>query len=76
MFLHEFSGIFTMINYTATIFAESGSQIQPNMSAIIVGAIQLVGTFVSTRLVDRQGRKVKILHKEFCISKKTVVVKF
>lgn len=57
--LHEFCGCFTMINYTATIFAESGSDISPNLSAIICGAIQLLGTLVSTKLVDRAGRKVK-----------------
>lgn len=61
MFLHEFSGCFTMINYTATIFAQSGSQIPPNRSAIIVAAIQLVGTVVSTRLVDRAGRRCLLL---------------
>lgn len=49
-----------MINYTATIFAESGSDISPSLSAIICGAIQLLGTLVSTKLVDRAGRKVHI----------------
>lgn len=58
MFLHEFCGCFTMINYTATIFAESGSEISPNLSAIMVAAIQLIGTVVSTKLVDRAGRRV------------------
>lgn len=61
MFLHEFSGIFTMINYSATIFALSGSQIAPNRSACIVAAIQLAGTLVSTRLVDRAGRRCLLL---------------
>lgn len=61
MFLHEFCGCFTMINYTATIFAQSGSSIPPKLSAIIVAAIQLVGTLVSTQLVDRAGRKVIII---------------
>lgn len=56
--LHELCGCFTMINYTASIFAESGSDISPNASAIICGAIQLLGTLVSTKLVDRAGRKV------------------
>lgn len=61
MFLHECCGCFTMINYTATIFAESGSEIAPNRSAMIVGAIQLIGTIVSTRLVDRAGRRCLLL---------------
>lgn len=58
MFLHEFCGCFTMINYTATIFRESGSEISPGLSAIIVAAVQLIGTIVSMKLVDRAGRKV------------------
>lgn len=58
MFLHEFCGCFTMINYTATIFADSGSKIAPNLAAIIVAIVQLIGTMVSTKLVDRAGRKV------------------
>lgn len=49
-----------MINYTATIFAESGSEISPKLSAIVVAAIQLVGTLVATQLVDRVGRKVSV----------------
>lgn len=56
--MHEFCGVFTMLNYTATIFRESGSSISPNLSAIIVGVIQLLGTYVATFLVDRLGRKI------------------
>lgn len=56
--VQEFCGAFAMINYTATIFAESGSNISPNLSAIIVGFIQLMGTIAATQLIDRAGRKV------------------
>lgn len=56
--MHEFCGVFTMLNYTATIFRESGSSISPNLSSIIVGVIQLLGTYVATFLVDRLGRKI------------------
>lgn len=47
-----------MLNYTATIFAEAGSSLTPNMSAIIIGIIQLLGAYISTFLVDRAGRKI------------------
>lgn len=47
-----------MLNYTATIFRDSGSSISPDFSAIIVGIIQLLGTYVATFLVDRLGRKI------------------
>lgn len=56
--MHELCGCFTMLNYTALIFRQSGSAISPNLSAIIVGAIQLLGTYVATFLVDRIGRKI------------------
>lgn len=50
-----------MLNYTATIFRESGSTISPQFSAIIVGLIQLLGTYVATFLVDRLGRKILLI---------------
>lgn len=56
--MHEFCGVFTMLNYTATIFRDSGSSISPDYSAIIVGLIQLLGTYFATFLVDRLGRKI------------------
>ncbi|XP_065357204.1 facilitated trehalose transporter Tret1 [Calliphora vicina] len=58
MAINQFCGCFAMLNYTATIFQESGSNLTPNMSAIIVGAIQLLGSYMSTLLVERAGRKI------------------
>ncbi|XP_055302945.1 facilitated trehalose transporter Tret1-like [Sitodiplosis mosellana] len=55
--LNQFCGCFAMLNYTASIFEEAGSNMTPNMSAIIVGVIQLVGSYAATNLVDRAGRK-------------------
>lgn len=60
MLIHDSIGVFTMINYTGRIFAQSGSDIPPNQAAIIVGTIQLIGTYISTILVDRAGRKVEL----------------
>lgn len=59
--MHEFCGVFTMLNYTATIFRDSGSTISPKFSAIVVGLIQLLGTYMATFLVDRLGRKVLLI---------------
>ena len=58
MAINQFCGCFVMINYTATIFQQSGSNLPPNISAIIVGSIQLCGSYMSTLLVERAGRKV------------------
>lgn len=49
-----------MLNYTAAIFAEAGSQLSPNMSAIVVGVIQLIGSYFTVMMVDRSGRKASI----------------
>lgn len=57
---NQLCGCFAMINYTATIFRESGSTLTPNASAIVVGCIQLCGAYASTILVDRAGRKVRL----------------
>lgn len=56
--LNQLSGVFAMLQYTASIFQDAGSNMSPNMSAIVVAVIQLFGSYVSTVLVDRAGRKV------------------
>lgn len=58
--LNQLSGVFAMLNYTASIFEDAGSNMTPNLSAIVVGVIQLFGSYMSTVLVDRAGRKVFI----------------
>lgn len=57
--LNQFCGCFALINYTAKIFEESGSSTSPNESAIFIGLIQLIGSYVPIVLADRAGRKVK-----------------
>lgn len=63
MVLNELSGCSAMLNYTATIFQEAGSNLDPNMSAIVIGAIQLFGSITATNLCDRAGRKASLLMK-------------
>lgn len=66
MTLYQFSGCFTFISYSASIFqaAESGkisnskNSLTPNDSTIILGVIQLVGSYIATILADKTGRKV------------------
>lgn len=47
-----------MLNYTATIFEEAGSNLSPNMSSVVIGVIQIIGCYVSTLLIDKAGRKM------------------
>lgn len=63
--LNQLCGCFAMINYTAQIFQESGSDLSPNASAIVIGIIQLFGAYVSTILVDRAGRKVSSIESNW-----------
>lgn len=65
MWLNQFCGCFAMLNYTATIFSESGSTLEPNMAAIIVATIQLLGSYISVQMVERLGRKVISLIEPF-----------
>ncbi|XP_058814671.1 facilitated trehalose transporter Tret1-2 homolog [Topomyia yanbarensis] len=58
MAFNQFCGCFAMLNYTATVFAESGSSLSANMSAIVIGTIQMFGSYFSTILVERAGRKL------------------
>lgn len=57
----QLSGVFVLSNYAATIFHETGSTINPNLSSIVMGSSQLVGTIVASSLVDRVGRKLLLL---------------
>lgn len=43
--LNQFSGVATMLNYTANIFEEAGSSLSPNISTIIVGK-QMITFFI------------------------------
>lgn len=49
-------------SYTATIFEESGSNLTPNVSTIVVGVILFFSSLIATNLVDVAGRKVNIMH--------------
>lgn len=56
--MNQLTGCVAMIQYTATIFEKTGSALSPNASTIVVGVMQLIGTYISTLMVERAGRKV------------------
>lgn len=60
-FLNLFSGTLAMISYTTMVFKESGSTVDPNISAIVVGVIQVVSVYISSLLIDRLGRKTLLI---------------
>ncbi|XP_066598151.1 facilitated trehalose transporter Tret1-like [Prorops nasuta] len=57
----QLCGIFAMMSYTESIFKTSGSSFSPSTAVIIVGAIQLIGSYISTSLIERMGRRPLIL---------------
>lgn len=59
------SGTYALVSYASMIFDEAGSSVSPNISAIIVGCIQVVGVYCSTILVDRAGRKFLMVSSAF-----------
>lgn len=61
MLFQQFSGVNAVIFYTSQIFEAAGSDLDPNVSSIIVGVVQFVATFVSTLVVDRLGRKILLI---------------
>lgn len=61
MMINCFTGAFTLINYAATVFSESGSGLNPNASAIVLGALQICGTLCTIAIIDRLGRKLLMI---------------
>lgn len=58
---YQFSGVFSFINYMSDIFKESGSILDVNTSTIIIGAVQILGSYTSTIFVDTLGRRILML---------------
>lgn len=47
-----------MTMYAAQLFIDSGAIFDANLSAIILGILQVCGTYASSVLVDRIGRRI------------------
>lgn len=47
--------------YSVVIFQESGTHIDPHVSTIILGAVQVIGNLSSTTLVETLGRKMLLI---------------
>lgn len=59
---NQFSGLPALLSYSAFIFKESGSNLSPNESTIIIGAVLVIGSIFATYLADSVGRKVNLCH--------------
>ncbi|KAK3911175.1 Facilitated trehalose transporter Tret1 [Frankliniella fusca] len=54
--LQQFSGITAILNYAASIFDMAGSTLQPEVAAVVVAGVQLVGSVAACGLADSLGR--------------------
>ncbi|XP_063975837.1 facilitated trehalose transporter Tret1-like [Diachasmimorpha longicaudata] len=50
-----------VFTYSATIFQLAGSSLSPNSSAIALGVMQLIASFLSTATIERVGRRFLLL---------------
>lgn len=61
----QLSGINVVLFYANTIFEASGSSIPSEVSAIIIGAVQFVSSFITPFIVDRLGRRILFIFSAF-----------
>ena len=61
MFFQQMSGINAVIFYTSHIFASAGFASNPNTPTMIVGAVLVVATLISTLVADVAGRRVLLM---------------
>lgn len=57
----QFSGTFALLSYSTTVFKDSGSDFDPYISSIIFTSLQIFGTYCTSLLIDRVGRKVLLI---------------
>lgn len=65
MFFQQFSGINPLMSYTVEIFEGTGTSIKPQYASIVVAAVQVAGTVVTSFLMDRTGRRVLFTTSSF-----------
>jgi len=58
MAFQQLSGINFVVSFAVQIFKDAGSEIDENLSSILIGVIQVVGTGTAILIVDRFGRKI------------------
>lgn len=63
--MNAFSGLTLLLNYASKIFQDSGSDIDPIMSSILLMIVQLIGACIATFFVDKYGRRFLMILSTF-----------
>lgn len=61
MLLQQLSGINAVLFNTTAIFESAGATIQPEIATIVIGVVQVIATFISSKIVDKLGRRILLL---------------
>jgi Sugar (and other) transporter len=59
-FLEVLNGSDPITSYCETMFREAGSALSPALSTVVLGVVLLIGTYISSILVDKAGRRVSM----------------
>lgn len=73
-FFQQFSGVNVIIFYTTDIFKASGTKLDPQTAAILVGIFQVITTFISSSTIDKLGRRILLLTSAVLISISTLML--
>ncbi|KAJ8977240.1 hypothetical protein NQ317_003815 [Molorchus minor] len=57
----QLSGINAMVFYTTNIFHAAGTNIAPNLAAIIVNLVQVIVSYISILIIEKAGRKYYLM---------------
>lgn len=60
-FFFQFTGSNAILFYTTTIFEEANLKMSSGLASIIVVSSQIIGTSISSILVDRVGRRIMLM---------------
>ncbi|KAL4703610.1 hypothetical protein ACJJTC_006787 [Scirpophaga incertulas] len=61
VFFQQFSGINAVLFYMTDIFKAAGSSMDPAISTIIIGIVQMIASGITPMVADRLGRRMLLL---------------
>ncbi|KAJ9598776.1 hypothetical protein L9F63_026689, partial [Diploptera punctata] len=59
--VQQFSGIYVVLGFCASIFEMAGTDLSPHISSVIIGFMLLTGSLLASFLTDFAGRRILII---------------